>query len=135
MDTQQSPRGEIVAKLARSAERGGLSFPERAFRHAKDPAGSARPAPKPTNGGPRIYDSPEEELEDIGKTLYAPDPWVPRLASDIGEHPRQVRRWANREAKVPPIALHRARLALDRQIARLQALRTRLGMDVADGEA
>jgi hypothetical protein len=124
-------REGVVAELtARVTAAGKPRFKEREFRHAKEPA--ARPAPKATNGGPRIYDCPNEEMRDIGRTLFAgEEAWIPRLARDIGEHPRQVRRWANGESVITKIALHRCRQAIREHIRRLNALLVRLGEDEA----
>jgi len=126
MTEQHRTREDVVTGLARSAGSGKPAASGRVFRHAKDPA--SRPAPAPTNGGPRIYGSAVEELEDIGRTLYAPDAWIPRLARDIGEHPRQVRKWVSGQSKVPPIAVKRARMIVEEDSERRRKLRVRLGL-------
>lgn len=126
MDRPHRSRDEVIAALARKPGAAGPAFRERTFRHAKDPA--ERPKAPPSNGGPKIYETPVEEMRDIGQTLYAPDPWIPKLARDLGEHPRQVRRWVNGEAQMPPVVLQRARMVLDRHLDRVLALRARLGM-------
>ncbi len=124
MSKQPQTRQDVLAGIAAHAD-GKPKFGERVFRHAPERTG--RPAPAPSNGGPRIYETPVEELRDIGLTLYAPDAWIPRLANDIGENPRQVRKWVAGQSKVPPIALHRARLAIKEHMARMQKLLVRLG--------
>lgn len=127
MTETQNPADALLADLAakREAAGGPVEFSDRKFRHAR--AASEKPSPPKSNGGPRVYASPQEELRDIGETMYSPDPWIPKMAKDLGEHPRQVRRWMNGEATMPPVVLHRARLAIKNQVARLNRLLVRLG--------
>jgi|GEM_PF-3417291 len=52
------------------------------------------------NGGPPDVDG-FVELRAIGELLYGRR-WTTELAEDLGEDPRQVRRWMSGEARVPP---------------------------------
>lgn len=52
------------------------------------------------NGGPPDVTA-AVELRAIGELLYGRR-WTTELAGDLGEDPRQVRRWMSGEAKVPP---------------------------------
>lgn len=52
------------------------------------------------NGAPPDVDG-SVELRAIGQMLYGRR-WTTELAEDLGESPRQVRRWMSGEARVPP---------------------------------
>lgn len=52
------------------------------------------------NGGPPDVTA-AVELRAIGELLYGRR-WTTELSEDLGEDPRQVRRWMSGEAKVPP---------------------------------
>lgn len=55
------------------------------------------------NGGPPML-SALAEVEAIGQLLYGRR-WTQEIAEDLGEDPRQVRRWRSGEAAVPDRAL------------------------------
>ncbi|SFM41261.1 hypothetical protein [Methylobacterium pseudosasicola] len=59
------------------------------------------------NGGPPDV-SAAVELRAVGELLYGRR-WIQELAEDLGENPRQVRRWISGEAAVKPRALAWAR--------------------------
>lgn len=126
--TPPRTRSEVLEYLAAiRAKAGPLRLPERTFRTApRDPI-----VAPPSNGGPRLYDSPLEELTDIGRSLYG-ERWMGDLAADLGEHERQVRRWVRGEAAMPSDVLHWARIAVRAHQARIARLATRLGMDATD---
>ena len=52
------------------------------------------------NGAPPDVDG-SVELRAIGQMLYGRR-WTTEFAEDLGEDPRQVRRWMSGEARVPP---------------------------------
>ncbi|KST61121.1 hypothetical protein AO398_00065 [Methylobacterium sp. GXS13] len=52
------------------------------------------------NGAPPDVDA-AAELRAIGQMLYGRR-WTTELAEDLGEDPRQIRRWLSGEARVPP---------------------------------
>jgi hypothetical protein len=73
------------------------------------------------------YKSSLDELQDIGLTLFDPDPWLPRMARSIREHPRQLRRWMNGEAKMPDDIIVRARNVVRNHVIKIQKLNERMG--------
>ena len=52
------------------------------------------------NGAPPVVEG-AVELRAIGELLYGRR-WTTELSEDLGEDPRQIRRWLSGEARVPP---------------------------------
>ncbi len=71
------------------------------------------------NGGPKLPSPEAEAIATLGQAMYGTR-WQSELAADIGESPRTLRFWLAGERVPPAIALKRARLAAQRQVARIQ---------------
>lgn len=93
----------------RAAERDRRIARARAERAEAAPTGQAlvAEAGRRGNGAPPDV-SAAVELRAVGELLYGRR-FVTELAEDLGEDPRQVRRWLSGEAKTPPRALAWAR--------------------------
>lgn len=93
----------------RAAERDRRIALGRAERAAAPPTGKAlvAEAGRRGNGAPPDV-SAAVELRAVGELLYGRR-FVTELAEDLGEDPRQIRRWLSGEAKVPPRTLAWAR--------------------------
>lgn len=72
------------------------------------------------NGRPPLL-SAVAEVRAIGELLYGTQ-WTAELARDVGEDPRQVRRWLSGEAAVPNRALSWARTLTRRRASQILAL-------------
>ncbi len=72
------------------------------------------------NGGPPDLKA-ASELRAIGQLLYGRR-FVQEMAEDLGEHPRQLRRWLAGEAEVPPRPLAWARDEARKRAAALLGL-------------
>lgn len=72
------------------------------------------------NGGPPDLAGPAE-LRAIGELLYGRR-WIQELAEDLGEHPRQVRRWMSGEAAMPARPLAWARDAARKRASEILRL-------------
>lgn len=72
------------------------------------------------NGGPPDLEA-ASELRAIGQLLYGRR-WTTELAEDLGEDPRQLRRWLSGEATMPKRALAWARDEARKRAAALLGL-------------
>ena len=88
-------------------------------KNTKNNAVAAAPPAPGGNGGPTLDERPYAILERIGFALYG-DLWHGKIAADIGECDRAVRRWRAGQGEPSPAALHRARWVAERHIARVQ---------------
>lgn len=98
----------ISERQRRDAERDRRVAAGRALRAAAPSAQEVvAEAGRRGNGGPPDL-APAAELRSIGELLYGRR-WIQQLSEDLGEHPRQVRRWMSGEAIVPARPLAWAR--------------------------
>ncbi|SDM53139.1 hypothetical protein SAMN05216360_102357 [Methylobacterium phyllostachyos] len=99
----------IFERERRDAERDRRIAEGRAIRAAAPARAEAivSEAGRTGNGGPPTL-KPADELRAIGELMYGPR-WTTDLARDIGEDPRQVRRWLSGEATMPARPLAWAR--------------------------
>lgn len=72
------------------------------------------------NGEPPML-TPLAEIEAIGQLLYGRR-WTQEVAEDLGEDPRQIRRWRSGEAAVPDRALSWMREAARKRARQINAL-------------
>jgi hypothetical protein len=71
------------------------------------------------NGGPAIDERPYAILERIGRAMHGPH-WHGKIAADIGENERALRRWRAGDGEPSPRTIAWARDEARRYIARLQ---------------
>lgn len=109
-----------AAEAALRAKRAEVEERAAVRRAAGNPAEAAG-----GNGGPGLEMPPSyDALERIGRVVYG-DHWEGKLAADIGESDRTVRRWRAGEAATTPEAM---------AAARLWAIETAAGLLAAAGE-
>jgi hypothetical protein len=72
------------------------------------------------NGGPALDASPLAQIMHIGLACYGERSWIPELAGDLSEHPRQVHRWIKGQGTPPGEEIAaKAKAAWRDRIARL----------------
>lgn len=115
-------KGIISERDRRDQERERRIAKGRAIRAAEAARAEAivAEASRAGNGGPPDLEA-ASELRAIGQLLYGRR-WTTELAEDLGEDPRQLRRWLSGESTMPKRALAWARDEARKRAAALLGL-------------